>query len=195
MKVIGITGGIGSGKSLVTKLLMERYGALVINTDQIAKDQMEPGGASYDVVVNYFGNGILSEDGSINRARLSEIVFNDKDKRLMINRLTHPIVLEAVGKELLAAKSNGSIPYAVIETALMIESGYDTTCDEVWYVYSPEVERRSRLKESRDYSDEKIDSIFASQSKDADFRKRYSKVIENTGDISYIEKQVERLLK
>jgi len=194
MKVIGLTGGIGSGKSLVAKILMEKYDAYLLNTDNIARLQMEPGGASYHAVVDYFGTKILSPDGTIDRSKLSAVIFDDKSKRLKINELTHPLVLEEVVSEIKASREKGTIPYLIVETALMIEAGYDFICDEVWYVYAPEEERRNRLKKERNYSDEKIDAIFANQSKDESFRSKFTKVIENVGDISLLEKQVDELI-
>lgn len=194
MKVIGITGGIGSGKSLVAKILMDKYGAYFINTDRIAKEQMDVGGISYAGVVDYFGHSILAVDGSIDRKKLSEIVFQDKEKLQKLNDLTHPHVLDAVQEELTALRSGGEVDYAIIETALMIEAGFDFICDEVWYVYTPEDIRRERLRKERNYSDQKIDAIFKSQSREEEFRKRFPKVIENIGDIHNIEKQVEALL-
>jgi len=194
MKIIGITGGIGSGKSLVANLLKDNYGAHILNTDRIAKEQMAVGGASYELVAALFGKEILSEDKTINRGKLAEIVFHDKEKLLKLNEVTHPLVLEAVEEEILSLKKQGGIPYLVIETALMIESGYDAICDEVWYVYAPKEDRRRRLKEERNYTDEKVNSIFASQSTSKDFRNRFEKVIENTGDIDNLRQQVERLI-
>jgi len=194
MKVIGITGGIGSGKSLVAKILMDKYGAYFINTDRIAKEQMDVGGVSYAGVVEYFGRSILTEDGSIDRKKLSEIVFQDKEKLQKLNDLTHPNVLTAVQEELASLRRAGMVKYAIIETALMIEAGFDFICDEVWYVYTPEEIRRERLRNDRNYSDQKIDAIFKSQSKEEEFRRRFSKVIENIGDIPDLEKQVEALL-
>ncbi len=193
MKIIGITGGIGSGKTLVTKLL-EEEGAYIANTDRIAKELMEPGQASYIDVVEYFGKDILLEDKTIDSNRLSKIVFKDEKKLKILNSLTHPKVLEVVQEEIEEKRKEGW-KYFVIETALMIESGYDTICDQVWYVYAPEKMRRDRLKKSRDYSDLKIDSIFESQCKDEDFRKRYSIVIENVGDLDYLKEQVESLIE
>lgn len=195
MKVIGITGGIGSGKSFVANIMKEKYGAHILNTDQIAKEQMEPGGASYQQVVDCFGSGILSEDTTINRSKLAAIVFEDKEKLLVLNQLTHPPVLEAVKDEILSSKELGTIPYLIIETALMIESGFDYICDEVWYVYAPEEERRSRLKRERNYSDEKINAIFESQCKKEAFLAKFSKIVENTGDRVRIEQQIEKLLE
>lgn len=195
MKIIGLTGGIGSGKSLVAKILVERFGAYFLNTDGIAKEQMEPGGASYQEVVDYFGREILMEDGRIDRSKLAAIIFEDKKKRLRINEITHPIVLEAVEKEIQNIREKGTVPYLIVETALMIEAGYDFICDVVWYVHTPEEERRNRLKKERNYSDEKINAIFENQSKAETFRAKYSNVIENIGDIAFLEEQIEKLIK
>lgn len=194
MKVIGLTGGIGSGKSHVAKILKEKYGAYILSTDMIAKEQMEPGGASFQEVVDYFGKDILSEDGGIDRSKLAAIVFDDKEKRLKINEITHPNVLTAVMEEIKSIRDKGLAPYLVVETALMIEAGYDFICDEVWYVHTPEEERRNRLKKDRNYSDEKINSIFANQSKEEAFRAKFSKVIENIEDLAWLEKQVDYLI-
>lgn len=194
MKVIGITGGIGSGKSLVADIMKEKYNAYIVNTDRIAKEQMEPGGISYTGVIEYFGTKILKEDGSIDRSKLSQLVFQDKDKLQMINRLTHPNVLLAVEEEKEAVRSAGVHPYFIIETALMIESGYASVCDEVWYVQASEEARRNRLKADRGYTDEKIDSIFHSQSKDEDFLRHFRIVITNNGNIADLEAQIDKIL-
>lgn len=194
MKVIGITGGIGSGKSLVAKILKEKYNAIVLDTDGIAREQMEPDGICYPEVVEYFGSEILSEDGTIDRKKLAVIVFDDPDKLQKLNELTHPKVLVAVNEVIKTLREKKTVPYIIVETALMIESGYDHICDEVWYVFTPEEERRKRLKLDRDYSDDKINSIFERQSKAEAFRSKFPKVIENVGDITMLEKQVEKLL-
>lgn len=195
MKVIGLTGGIGSGKSVVAGILKTEYDAYILDTDSIAKQQMEPGGESYNLVVDYFGNEILSPDGTINRQKLAAIIFEDKNKRLKINELTHPIVLKAVEREIENKRMDGKTKYLVVETALMIEAGYDYICDEVWYVYAPVQLRRSRLKESRGYSDDKIDAIMANQSKEEDFFARFGKVVENTGDMEHLKSQVDSLIR
>lgn len=195
MKVIGLTGGIGSGKSLVAKILNEKYEAFLLNSDAIAKAQMEPGGESYQEVIDYIGRDIVAEDGTIDRAKLAKIIFDSKEKRLKINEITHPKVLTRVEKEIQTIREQGTIPYLVVETALMIEAGYDYICDEVWYVYAPEEERRKRLKAERNYSDEKIASIFENQSSEEAFRVKFSRVIENTGDVSFLEQQVDKLIK
>lgn len=194
MKVIGLTGGIGSGKSLVAKIMREQYGACVIDTDRIAKEQMEPGGASYPEVVDYFGEGILASDKTIDRGKLSAVVFEDSDKRKRINEITHPKVLVEVQQTIATHRELGDTPYLLIETALMIESGYDFVCDEVWYVYAPEEHRRRWLKEERGYTEDKIDAIFRNQCKAQEFRQRFPNVIENIGDYHWLEEQVKLLL-
>ncbi len=194
MKVIGLTGGIGSGKSLVARIMKEQYGAVILDTDSIARQQMEPGGASYQEVVDYFGLPILTEDGRIDRGRLSAIVFEDKEKRLRINEITHPKVLIEVREEIEHYREGGKVPYLLIETALMIEAGYDFICDEVWYVYAPEEQRRSWLKAERGYTDQKIDVIIQNQCKEEQFRRIFSKVVENTGNLQQLEQQVKELL-
>jgi dephospho-CoA kinase len=195
MRVIGITGGIGSGKSLVADIMIKKYNAYLINSDKIAKEQMTPKGISYKGVVEYFGKEILMEDGTIDKEKLSKIVFSDKEKLLKLNSLTHPNVLAEIQEIIEEKRKSRTVPYCIIETALMIESGYDFVCDEVWYVHSPESVRRNRLKQYRGYSDEHIDAIFRSQSKEEAFFKRYKKVIYNDGDICKLEDQIEKLLK
>lgn len=195
MKVIGITGGIGSGKSLVADIMIRKYNGYFINTDRIAKEQMMPGGISYKGVVDYFGKEILKIDGTIDRNKLSKIVFTDKEKLLKLNSLTHTNVLSEVLKEINIKKADKNVSYCLIETALMIESGYDTVCDEVWYVHCPADIRRQRLKQSRGYTDEKIDAIFASQRKEEEFFEKFNKVIYNDGGIKDLDFQIEKLLK
>lgn len=194
MKVIGITGGIGSGKSLVADIMIKNHKAYLVNSDRIAKGQMLPDGISYQGVVDYFGKEILTENGAIDKHKLSEIVFNDAEKLLKLNSLTHPNVLYEVQRVIAEKKESKLVPYCIIETALMIESGYDFVCDEVWYVHSEQDIRRKRLKQYRSYSDEKIDAIFESQSKDEDFFKRFPKVIYNDGDICRLTNQIVKLL-
>ena len=195
MKVIGLTGGIGSGKSLVAGIMKEQYGAYVIDTDQIARQQMEPGGASYQEVVDYFGSNILTVDGKIDRSRLATLVFEDRAKRLRINEITHPKVLETVKRQIDSHRQQQVFPYLLIETALMIESGYDFVCDEVWYVYAPEEQRRNWLKRERGYTDEKIDVIYQNQCKAEEFRERFPKTIENIGDLNWLKQQVATLIQ
>ena len=92
MKVLGITGGIGSGKTLVLNILKENYNAEIIEADRLGHELMEPGRAVYNNVVSYFGRDILGKDDTIDRKKLGDIVFADKDKLRKLNGLSHPVV-------------------------------------------------------------------------------------------------------
>ena len=178
MRVIGLTGGIGSGKSWVAEAISKALSWEVIYTDDVAREQMKKGGESYFAVVKEFGDGILDKSGEIDRSRLSKIVFEDKTKLEKLNSLTHPLVRTYVLNQI--AKFREEKKEAVlIETALLIEAGYQEFCDEVWYVHAPETQRRERLKASRGYSDEKVDSLFLKQRKEEEFFQIATKVIEN----------------
>ena len=194
MRVIGITGGVGSGKSTVLKLLKERFNAYILMADDIAKDTMNRGNAGYEQVVEMFGDGILCEDKSIDRKALAQIVFNNPNKRMVLNSIIHPLVKKIILNKINELRIAGTYEYVFVEAALLIEDHYDIICDELWYIYVPQDIRRSRLKESRGYSDEKIDSVFKSQLTRQEYEKACINTIDNSNDIEYTMKQLERLL-
>lgn len=192
--VIGITGGAGCGKSYVAKIAAEGFDMLHVDTDNIARRQMEPGGISFAEVVDYFGESILKEDGSIDRTALAAIVFEDKDKLLKLNAITHPHVTETV-KALIEAAAD-DFAHVLIETAILKEAGYEAICDEIWYVRAPIEDRRARLQE-RGYSPERTDSVLASQSTDEEFMAYATAVIDNRNACGEeeITRQIEEILK
>lgn len=178
-KIIGLTGGVGCGKSTIIKLLQENYRCLAILTDDVSREQMLPGGAAYVRVVEEFGKEILSVDGTVDRAKLAGIVFLDAEKLARLNALTHPLVTEYVMSEVARERRENRYEILVIETALLIEGGYDRFCDQVWYVYASEQERRARLKKNRGYSDEKIDGLMQRQKSEAEFFAVATHVLDN----------------
>ncbi len=180
MKVIGITGGVGSGKSYIIEQLCKDHDVCVISTDEIAREQMKKGGSSFNDVVSFFGEEILQEDGEIDRKALSSIVFNNSEKLAKLNDLTHPSVIAEMLRLIEKSRLEGC-EMVFIETALLIEAGIGRYCDEIWYVTaSPDV-RRKRLKDTRGYSDERIDSMLSSQKSEEEFRRIATRVIENNG--------------
>jgi len=178
MKVIGITGGVGSGKSRVLSYLEEKHQAVICQADQVAWELQKPGQKCYLEIVEHFGVSILNEDKTINRKALGQIVFGNDTQLLVLNAIMHPAVKCEIQKRILQEKGNGTKLF-VLEAALLIEERYDEICDELWYIYTDAWIRRQRLKESRGYSDEKIDAIMASQLTEEMFRKACKNVIEN----------------
>ena len=183
MIFIGITGGVGAGKSAVLDYLASRQGIKVMLADEIAHELMEPGTKCYERLKNLFENEpIWQADGHFDRPALAKVIFLDDDKRAELNDIVHPAVKEYVIEAKNAAQKDGLF-MLVLEAALLIEEKYDEICDELWYIYTSEENRRKRLKASRGYSDEKIDNIFASQLTEEEYRKHCKKVIDNNGDI------------
>ena len=194
MKIIGITGGVGSGKSAVLDLLQSHFNAAIIKADDVAKDTMKPGCEGYKQVTDIFGSEILCEDGTINRPLLSQIIFKSPNKRIVLNSIIHPLVKKFIIEETGRLKALGLYDYTFIEAALLIEDHYQVICDEFWYIYVPEQLRRSRLKASRGYTDEKIDDIFKSQLSEEEFRQNCTQVIDNSKDLDFTLSQLEKLL-
>ncbi|WP_066720625.1 dephospho-CoA kinase [Clostridium sp. Marseille-P299] len=196
MKVIGLTGGAGSGKSTVADIIVKNFKVYAIYTDEIARRQMQKGGASYDGVVKEFGEDILLENKEIDRKKLAMIVFADEKKLLRLNELTHPQVLIEVHATIERLREEGNYQAVLVETALLKEAGYVSFCDEIWYVYASEEERRERLKTTRGYSDAKIDDLFSKQKKDAEFREYCTNIIYNEkgNTKENIIKQISKLL-
>lgn len=195
MKIIGITGGVGSGKSRVLSYMETKYRAVICQADHVAWKLQEPGQKCYTQIVAYFGENILDEDGTINRKKLGNIVFADKDKMCKLNQIMHPAVKEYIVEWIQREKETEST-YFIIEAALLLEDNYNLICDEMWYIYCDESMRRERLRLSRGYSDEKIDAIMNSQFSEQIFRKECQIVIDNSGDFKdtcyQIEKAMER---
>ncbi len=194
MRIIGITGGVGSGKSRVLSFLEEKYNAVICQADQVAWKLQEPGEKSYLGIVDYFGESILNEDKTINRGALGQIVFNDEDKLQKLNEITHPAVKEYIKNQITIEKENDSDLF-IIEAALLLEDNYDEICDEIWYIFAREEVRRERLKTSRNYTDEKIDSMIAAQQSENYFRDHCQLTIDNSGNFEDTCIQIEKAMK
>ena len=194
MRIIGITGGVGSGKSRVLSFLEERYNAVICQADQVAWKLQEPGQKSYLGIVDYFGESILNDDKTINRGALGQIVFHDELKLQKLNEITHPAVKEYIKEQISLEEESGSQLF-IIEAALLLEDNYDEICDEIWYIFAREEVRRERLKESRNYTDEKINSMIATQQTESYFRKHCQLTIDNSGDFEDTCIQIEKAMK
>ena len=186
---MGITGGVGSGKSRVLEILKEEYGFRVIQADQVAKDLMQPGQESYRAVVDFLGPSILNEDGTINRPAMAQVIFGCPDKRIQVDRLTHPLVWNTAFREALACPE----PLVVIEAAIPSKEFRDN-CGEMWYVYTSRENRLLRLAKNRGYSEEKSRAIMESQAAEAEFEAFCDRRIDNNGTLEETRRQINGLL-
>ncbi|NLC77074.1 MAG: dephospho-CoA kinase [Clostridia bacterium] len=133
MYVIGLTGGIGSGKSTVAAMLRE-LGAVVIDADQVARQVVRPGGKALAAIVEHFGEQVLSPDGTLNRPVLGAIIFQDENKRKLLNRITHPVIKEEIATHLEEIQAADPQAVVIIEAPLLIEAGMTEMVDEIWVV-------------------------------------------------------------
>lgn len=193
-KVIGITGGIGSGKSIVCEIFKRDYQAHLINMDQIAHSLMEPGAISYELIVKFFGKEILDAANRIDRKKLGELVYKDENQLMLLNSCTHPYVLDYVRNEIQDKKSARE-RLICVESALPKEAKLTELCDEVWYVKASDNLRRERLIHNRNYSKDKIDHIFGKQISDKEYKKIGTKIIINETSQEDLVKQIKLLLK
>lgn len=190
MKIIGITGGVGAGKSTVLDYLREQFHAYVIQADQVGHQVMEPGEICYSQVIALFGEHILKKDKTIDRKAVSDVVFGNEEKLKKLNGIIHPAVRQSVLEEIQLQKEKKTA-IVVVESALLLEEHYEKFCDKVWYVHTDREIRISRLMENRGYSREKSESIISSQAPDEYFAKHADYIIRNNGDIKDTWLQVE----
>lgn len=192
--IIGLTGGIGTGKSTVLSLLKDKYGFTIFEADKTAHEIMNKGYEAYDKIVESFGNEILNPDLTINRRALSDIVFHDKEKLNVLNEIVHPAVISKILSEIERCRREKGTDRFVIEAALLIESGCDKICDSVWYIYADKEVRIDRLIKGRGMTMEQIESVMKNQLDKEIFIKNSNSVIDNSGTIESTDKQIEKLL-
>lgn len=194
MKVYGITGGAGTGKSEVIRMLQDDFRGYVIMADEVARELTQKGHVSYRLIVDYFGRDILMEDGEIDRRKLADHVFNNEEALEKLNSMTHPYVKEEIKRQIAEAEASGNYCFAAVEAALLLECGYENICDEFWYVYTKPEIRRQRMKENRNYSDEKVDAVMRNQQPDEVFFDKCAFVIENNTTLDAVREQLKKKL-
>lgn len=195
MRFIGITGGIGAGKSTVLSLLKENFYCKVVLADEVAAHLMTSGHKCFDEVVALnWPTSILDESGEINRPLMAKYMFSDSELLSSVNSIVHPAVEKEVLNEVEQERQKHNIEYFFFEAALLIECGYGKLVDEMWYIYaSPEV-REKRLMESRGYSKERIANTMKTQRSDESFREHCHRVIDNSGTTEETLSQLKAIL-
>ena len=191
MLVIGLTGGIGTGKSEVTRML-EALGAVVINADQVGHEAYRPNSESWKEVVKTFGEQILRPDRDIDRQKLGAIVFADPDQLSKLNQIMHPRMARIVSDQLESLRGQGT-RVAVVEAALLFEAGWDSLVDEVWATDSPVETVIERLQARNGMSAEEVLKRIDSQMDRSERLKRAQVIVDNGGDVADLESKVETL--
>lgn len=194
MKVIGITGGVGCGKSTVMELLEKNFNAYIIKADDVGKSVLDKGTKGYEQFVGLFGEAFLNEQGEIDRNRLAQTVFHNPNKLIVLNSIVHPLVKKTIVEEMTRIKCMDCYDYFFIEAALLLEDHYEVFCDEIWYIYADADSRRKRLAASRGYTDDKTDSIMKNQLSEEEFRQKCDYVLDNSGSVAETLEQLKKKL-
>ena len=191
MRFIGITGGIGAGKSEVLQYIRSHYKCVVYLADEVAHLVKAPGTKAYGQLAELLGQEVLGADGEIDRAAMADRIFANPALLEQVNGIIHPAVREFLLEQLARVRESGEAELFFVEAALLIECGYLALVDEMWYIYADEQVRRERLKASRGYSEEKISQIMSKQLTEQRFRESCDFVIDNSGDLAERCRQVD----
>ena len=189
--IVGVTGGVGAGKSAILQYLQDNYKCIVIYSDDVANLIKKKGYPAYEPLVELLGRDVLAENGEIDKKKMAEAIFNNEKLLKNVNNILHPAVNEYIINIIDNEKKKGTLDFVFVEAALLIENGYRDIVDEMWYVYADEAVRRERLKNRRGYSDEKVSAIFKSQLDDASYRKYADFIIDNNGSEGDFARQID----
>ncbi len=194
MRVIGITGGIGCGKSAILAHVAFSYRCKVILADEIAHIVKEPDQLCYQKLVELLGEEVLDGDGYINKSKMAQMIFSDPQLLARVNSIIHPAVKTYIKTMIVDEEEKAEADFLFVEAALLIEDGYNSIVDEIWYIHADMDLRRKRLRELRGYTEEKVDAIMSSQLSEKEFRERCKVTIVNNGSLDEACKQVEEKL-
>jgi dephospho-CoA kinase len=193
MLVVGLTGGIGSGKSTFAALLAER-GAQIVDADLLGRDALKPGEPAWREVVDTFGDEILAPYSmQIDRQRVAEIVFGDKGKLAALNAIVHPVILRGIADELERLHNTDAI--VILDAALIVEMGLTKSVDVVIVVTAPPDARRHRLVESRGMSPADITARIGAQLREEDLIEAADIVVRNEGSTEELAEEAEEVWK
>lgn len=195
MKFIGITGGVGAGKTEILNYIRMHYKCEIHLADRVAEQLQEPGTACFQALVELLGEEIKTPDGRLDRKQMAARIFADSLLLEQVNGIIHPAVKDFLMERLEAARVSGEIELFFVEAALLIEAGYLELVDEMWYIYADEEVRRQRLAQGRGYSPEKTAQIMGNQLGEDVFRRNCDFVIDNSGSLIESYQQIDRKLE
>jgi dephospho-CoA kinase len=191
MLAIGLTGGIGTGKSSVTAILRE-LGAVFIDADQVGWEAYRKGSTGFDAIVKAFGDGVVAEDGEIDRKALGQIVFNDSNRMSELTGIVWPLIGESVKEQLNRNREQG-VAVIVVEAAVLFEAQWESMFDEVWLVKTPRGAVESRLIERDGISAAEIEARISSQMMEKERDERSDVIINNDGELKDLRSTVESI--
>lgn len=194
MLIVGLTGGIASGKSLVAKVFQD-LGAYIIDADKIVHELLEPGQQAWEEVVKYFGPEIVFPDKTIDRRKLGAIVFNDAEKRAWLNQCLHPKVFAVYTARVKHLSARALHAIIVLDAALLIETGYHKKMDRTVVVYADQEQQMERLTNRDRFSREQALVRIRSQMPLSEKRRQADYVIENTGTREETEQQAREIFQ
>ena len=191
MKIIGLTGGIGSGKSTVSQFLAE-LGAVVIDTDKVGHEAFKPGTESWQRVVAAFGRSIVTADGNIDRKKLGEIVFDSSVELLKLEQIIHPAISEIVIARIEEYRQQG-VKVVVLEVPLLVEAGWASLVNEVWVTTAPEPVILRRLEERTGMTEQESLARMRSQLPSEERLKHADTVIDTNCTLDELRKKIKEL--
>lgn len=194
MKIIGITGGVGAGKTQVLSYIGEHYKCRIIRADEAAHLLYEPHEECYRKLVKLLGVEILDRDGTIDKERMAAAIFDDPLLLERVDQIVHPEVKRYILRQIEYEESKGLVDYFFIEAALLIEEHYDQIVDEMWYIHADAAVRKERLRRDRHYSEQKTMCIMRGQLSDEEFRRHCQVVILNNGDLEGTYRQIKKVM-
>lgn len=194
MIVVGLTGGIASGKSTASNFF-QSLGAYIVDADVLAREVVQPQKAAWLEIVKEFGSGVLLEDGQIDREALGDIIFSDREKRERLNRIVHPRIIEAEEALFSRLRERGEAGVAILDAALLIEAGSQKRVDTVIVVWADEETQIKRMIKRDCLSRDKAEKRLNSQMPLKDKLPHANYIIDASRDLSYTKSQVEEIYK
>ena len=193
MLIIGLTGGIACGKSAVSNIL-RKFGAQILDIDNVTHELLEPSGALFETYVQHFGKFIVDSEGFLNKKIIGEIIFNHPEERQWINSVSHPILLNAA-RDFLEECAEYSVEIAVVEVPLLFEAGWEHLFDEIWAVYVGRAKQIWRLVQRDKVTQQQAVARVNSQMSPEEICRRADVVINNKKTTANTRKQVYKALK
>ncbi len=198
MKKIGIFGGAGSGKSVILNILSKNFNSYILEADKIAHKLYEKENTGYNFILELLGENVLNSDKTLDRKKLADILYKDKELLEKVNIFIHPLVWKIIEKEAKEHRNNYEI--IAVEAALLPEKknvDYKVSrefFDDIWFIKSEKKVREKRLMESRGYSLERVNEIFLKQPTDLEYSEFATKIIDNNSDEKALKKEIIRLV-